>query len=121
MTIARGAFTVPAFTTIVTAIDIPVAGATTLVLQFVVTTASLTALDILFQCHPGSGFGILPTATGDFTTPVFPVRRASGDLNAAAAGTTVHWLIMDVSGQHTVRIQASAGSAATMAGYWGVS
>ena len=99
-------------------ITIPTRGAVALVVQFVVGTADLTDFLVQGRCHPSAGWSTLATATGDFTTPVFPIQKASGDLNAAASGATVHFLIMDCAGMHEVLLRA-AGTSSTITGYWG--
>lgn len=89
-----------------------------LTVQMVVGVANLSDFLIEGRCHPSAGYSKLADVTGDFTTPVNPIIKASGDLNAAGFGATVHFFIMDVRGLYDVKISA-AGTASTVAVSWG--
>ena len=109
------------FTATVTALAdvvlIPCIGKERLAISFVVGAANLSDVDIGGKVADDQGYAVLATATGDFTTPVFPVIKASGDLGAAASGSTVHWIVIDCRGWHTIRLRA-AGTASTVTGAW---
>lgn len=98
-------------------VEITVMGAERLFVQFTVATASLSDFLVEAKASDGMGYSTMATATGDFTTPVFPILKASGDLNAAASGSTVHWMMMDCAGLHTVKLSA-AGTSSVIAGQW---
>ena len=117
--VAQGAFANADVDTIEELATINTRGAEFLMVQFVVGTANLSDFLIEGRSHPSAGYSTLATATGDFTTPVHPVIKASGDLNAAASGATVHFVKMDVSGLYDVKLSA-AGTSSTVSGYWGV-
>lgn len=88
-------------------------------ISFVVGVANLTDFLIEARATDGSGqWFTIATATGDFTTPVFPVLKASGDLNAAAFGATVHFVWLNCKALQTIRLSAQ-GAASTITGVAG--
>lgn len=113
---ANGAFTATV-SSLAEAAIIPCRGAEQVTVSFVVGAANLTDFLIEGRAHRSAGWIPLATAGGDFTTPVYPVRKASGDLNTAAAGATPHFFIMDVPGLTDIRLQA-AGTSSTITGFW---
>lgn len=115
---AHGAFSNADVDTLEELATIDVRGAERLFVTFVVGTANLSDFLVEGRSHPDGGLATLATATGDFTTPVFPVLKASGDLNAAASGSTVHFLVLDVRGLVSVKLSA-AGTSSTVTGHWG--
>ncbi len=85
---------------------IDVGGCRTLTLAFALTGHALTAFTVEYQLY-GSGLWIpMVSVAGDFTTPNYPVKKASGSLVTAAASTT-QWLILDVEGFSAARIKAA--------------
>ncbi len=117
MASASGTFLNADVDTIETLAEIPTAGAVALAVQFTVATADLTDFAVEGRVHLLAGYSTLASVTGDFTTPVFPIQKASSDLNVAAAGATVHFFIMDCCGMETVRIRA-AGASSPVTGWW---
>ena len=95
---------------------IEVADYTALWIEFLVGVANLTAFTIEYKLTGNGDYLPMASASGDYTTPNFPITKASGNLAAAAFGATVHWARMDVRGVHTVRIKA-AGVSSTITMY----
>ena len=99
-----------------TVAEIPVDGSIGLVIQFTMTTQALT--DILIEGKLSGfnggvadlGYSTLASADTAFTTPVYPIQKASGDLNIAPAGATVHFLQMDVAAYDSIRVQAAGNN-----------
>lgn len=118
-TAAHGAFANADVDTLEELVTIPTRAAEWLFVTFVVGTANLSDFLVEGRAHPSGGWASLATATGDFTTPVHPVIKASSDLNAAASGATVHWLKVDCAGLYEVKLSA-AGTSSTVTGHWGV-
>ena len=85
-------------------------------LSFLVGTADLTNFDIYYKFHPDGDAALAANADTDFTTPVHPVIKASGDLNVAAAGSTVHWAQLDIRGVYAIRLRA-AGTSSAVSGH----
>lgn len=102
---------------------IPVNGRERLNIEFVVGTASFTAFEVGYKPSDStsSDFFVVANAAADFTAAGVndAVRGASGDLTTAAAGATIHWLVLDTKGIATVQLRASTGSSGTVAGSWG--
>ena len=96
--------------------EIDADGRHTMLFTFVVGTANLSDFDVLFKAHPSGDWVQMAGDAADYTTPNYPVLKASGDLNSAAAGATVHWLLMDIKGAFKVKVQA-AGTSSTIAGH----
>lgn len=94
-------------------------GYTSLWLTFIVGTADLSAFTVEYRAHPDGDWASIASASADYTAPEGPVIGASGDLTAAAYGSTVHFLKLDVSGVTGVRIKA-AGTSSTIAGHYGL-
>jgi hypothetical protein len=90
-------------------------GYTDLTVEFIVGVANLTGFTVEFRPTPVANWMLMSSAALDYTTPKAPVKRASGDLNVAAAGAVVHNLRLDVSNANAVRINA-AGANSTMVG-----
>ncbi len=88
----------------------------TLYIQFAMTVAALTAFQVEFRVHASGAYFVVASAAGDFTSPVNPVVKASGDLTIAGVGS--HWLKLDVEGVESVKIQA-AGTSSVLTGYYG--
>lgn len=81
---------------------------------FVICTVAGQTLDA-FNVLASTGNSITTQATlatigTDYTTPLAPMIRASGNLTTQAVGTG--WFIMDVGGLDRVVVQASSGNAA---------
>lgn len=89
-----------------------------LFLSFLVGTASLSAFSVSYKVHESGGYFTVASVAADYTSPEGPILGASGDLTAAASGSTVHWLQLDVRGVFKVRIQA-AGTSSTITGHFG--
>lgn len=84
-------------------------------LEFAIAVASLSAFTVEYRLT-GSGTWLpMASAGADYTTPVHPVLKASGNLVTAAAGQ--HFLKLDIAGVHEVRIRA-AGTSSTLNGTW---
>lgn len=96
-----------------------VRGHQTLWLTFVVGTANLSAFTVDYQTHDGGDWATTVSAGAKYTTPTQPVIVASGDLNTAAFGATVHYLCLNVLGVSGVRIKA-AGTSSTITGHYGM-
>lgn len=96
-----------------------VRGHQTLWLSFVVGTANLTAFTVDYQMHEDGAWATTVSAGAKYTTPTQPVIVASGDLNTAASGATVHYLALNVLGVSGVRIKA-AGTSSTITGHYGM-
>jgi len=87
--------------------------------EFVVGVANLSAFTIEGRVREAGNWFPLASVTGDYTTPVHPMVRASGNLAAAGFGSTTHFFKMDVSGLHSVRLRA-AGTSSTLTGSYGL-
>ena len=96
-----------------------VIGNTTCWLTFVVGTADLTGFAVEYNIHPEGGWMSIASAAVDYTTPEGVVLGTSGDLTIAAAGATVHFLKLDVTGVSSIRITA-AGTSSTITGHYGL-
>jgi hypothetical protein len=96
-----------------------VRGHQTLWLTFLVGTANLTAFTVEYQANEGGDWALVASAGAKYTTPTQPVNIASGDLNTAAFGSTVHYLSLNVLGVSHVRIKA-AGTSSTITGHYGM-
>lgn len=88
-------------------------------LSFVVGTADLTGFTVEFRYHDEGGWASIASASADYTTPEGPILGVSGDLTAAASGSTVHFLSLDIRGVSGVRIKA-AGTSSTITGHYGM-
>lgn len=88
-------------------------------LSFLVGTANLSAFTVEFRYHADGDWATIASAAADYTTPEGPVLGASGDLTAAAFGSTVHFLSLDVRAVSGVRIKA-AGTSSTITGHYGM-
>lgn len=88
---------------------IDVADYKTLFLQMVVAVANLSAFKVQYRLNGEAAWLDMAVAGAAFTTPTFPVTRASGDLTAAAVGSG-HWCRLDVTAIHQVRIRAAGTS-----------
>jgi hypothetical protein len=86
-----------------------------LIVTFTVGVATLTNFDVQARPSTDAPYVNVADATADYTTPKFPVLKASSDLNVAAAGD--HNLILDVRGQESVKLRA-AGTSSTITGFW---
>ena len=86
-------------------------------ISFTVTTADLTAFVVQYKTHADGSYFNVASAAGDYTTPNNPVVDASGDLTVAAAGSTVHWVCLNVRGIHSIKIRA-AGANTIIAGHY---
>lgn len=117
--IANGIITNADVDTSETVAEIDVRGAEVLFCSFVVGTANLSAFTVEFRVNSGGGYFTVASAGSAYTTPTAPVLAASGDLNTAASGSTVHYLKLDVRGVETVRIKA-AGTSSTINGHYGM-
>lgn len=92
--------------------DVPVEGFGIMGLSII--NSSLVALDDLHFEAKFSEFGQAITVAGaalDYTTPVFPVKKASGNLNVLAGGG-VAFIIIDVSAFWSLAIVASSSGPA---------
>lgn len=100
--------------------EIPVRGAEVLFCSFVVdnATANLSAFTVEFRVSAAGGYFTVASAGSAYTTPTAPVLAASGDLTAAAKGSTVHYLKLDVRGIESVRLKA-AGTSSSVTGHYG--
>lgn len=98
---------------------IEVEGMKYLWIAFVVGVANLSAFTVDGKVLDTGDWFPLAAASGDYTSPVHPVLRASSNLAAAAFGSTVHFLKLDVSGLHSVRLRA-AGTSSTILGSFGL-
>jgi len=90
-------------------------GYSDLSIDFIVGAANLTAFVVEYRFAPNGNWVPQATVALDYTTPKAPVKKASGDLNVAASGSTVHNLRLDVSNANAVRIMA-AGVSSTLVG-----
>lgn len=76
--------------------------------QVNVATNALAQFNIQAQVHSDAPFIDLATATTDFTTPKYPMLRASGDLAAQAVGNG--WFVVDCSGYSAIKLSAASGN-----------
>jgi hypothetical protein len=96
-----------------TVTEIPVDGSIGMVIQFTMTGQPLTSFSIggkLSGFNNGVAdldYSTLASAAAAYTTPVYPVLKASGDLNIAAAGATPHLLQMDVAAYDKIIVRAA--------------
>lgn len=97
---------------------INVAGYKSLWLEFALTVANLSAFTVEYRVNGAGHWLPVAAASGDYTTPHHPVLKASGNLAAAASGST-HYVNLDVSGIHSVRIKA-AGTNSALSGSYGL-
>lgn len=84
-------------------------------ISFTVTTADLTAFVVQYRTHPDAAYFTVASADADYTGAAHPVIDASGNLNTAAAGSTVHWICLNIRGIHSIKIRA-AGANTVIAG-----
>lgn len=94
---------------------IDVSGFKTMWLDFAIAVASLTAFTVEYRLGTLGNWMPMASAGADFTTPVHPVVKASGALPTAGVGN--HFLKLDISGVHSVRIRA-AGVNTSLVGTW---
>lgn len=102
-------------TSIEEVVSIETQGFSRLYIDLTVATAALTDFQVDYKVLDGSVFTVA-TSSGDFTTPTFPVLKASGNLNAAATGHS--WLILDVLGVTSVSLKAASGTSASVTARW---
>jgi len=110
----------------INATTVPVAVATTDIVMVADTTSAralglslvnsganaLDAFEVWGRFSPAGPSVKLASVAGDFTTPVFPIVKASGSpLNLAAAATA--WMFMDVSALAEVSLKASSAVGVT--------
>ncbi len=70
--------------------------------------SDLDALNVDFLFHPdATDWYTVATAGADYTTPVWPVLKASADPTGLTAGSSVG-IVLDVRAAYQVRIQASS-------------
>lgn len=91
-----------------------------LIVQLTVATNALNQFTIQGQVQGDAPFVALATATTDFTTPKYPMLRASGDLAAQAVGNG--WFAIDCSSFVAIKISAASGNVAgsVVDVYWGL-
>jgi hypothetical protein len=70
-------------------------------------TTALNNFDIYAKFSESGDAIKLVDASGDYTTPNYPVVKASGNLNALAAGAT-GWAVIDVRGFSVLVLKAAA-------------
>lgn len=114
-----GSFTATA-TTLTTLATIYVRGRDRVWITMTVTSADLTAFTVEYQVDPNGAWAAVASAAADYTTPTGPVLGASGSLVTAAAGSTVHFLVLNVFGAHAIRLKASSGTSSSVAGHYGM-
>jgi len=80
------------------------------VVEITPTGQAFNACQIQGKVGMGSEFWVpLASVAGDYTTPNYPVRKASASLVTLGAGTT-GWAIVDVGGFSALRIVASSAA-----------
>lgn len=84
-------------------------------LSFIVGVANLSAFTVEYRLNGAAAWMPMAATEADYTTPNFPVLRASGNLAAAAFGSTNHYVALDVTGIHSIRVRA-AGTSSTITG-----
>ncbi len=102
-----------------TVLELKTAGRERLNLSFTVGTADLTAFSVWFRYHESGDWVLIGSSSADYTSPEGPILGASGDLTTAAAGATIHFLNLHVSGTQSVLITA-AGTSSSVAGHYGM-
>lgn len=114
-----------AFGSTVTAEDgiasIDVQGCTTLWIQFLVASANLSAFKVNAKVvgSPDVTSFQVAGASADYTSPNgHPVVRASGDLTTAAAGSTMHWMKLNVQGLSRIELRADSGTESGISGWY---
>ncbi len=70
---------------------------------------ALDALTIQYQYHPSGDFVTMVSTAANYTTPNWPVIKASADLTTLAANGS-GYVVLDVVGIYKVRILASANT-----------
>lgn len=98
-------------------LDIDVSGFQVLWLELVLTVAALTAFTVEYKLVGTGSWLPMASAGANYTGPVHPVLKASGDLNLLAVGTG--FLKLDITGVARVRIRA-AGTSSVLNGNWSV-
>lgn len=96
---------------------IDVSGFKSLWLEFALGVASLTAFTVEYRLGSVGNWMPMAAAGADYTTPTHPVLKASAALPTAGVGN--HFLKLDITGVHSVRIRA-AGASSTINGMWSV-
>jgi hypothetical protein len=99
-----------------TVVEIDVSYARRLNVSFA-TTVALTEFTVAFRVHASGSYFVVASLAADYTSPQGVMLGTSGDLtNAGTSGT--HWLMLNVEGVQSVRLQAASSSAA-VSGHWG--
>lgn len=85
-----------------------------------VTGQNLDAFRISFKYHPDQAYILVASAGVDYTTPNWPVLKASGDLTGLAAAATGS-CILDTTGVVAMLVEASSANPAgsTVSAYTG--
>lgn len=95
-----------------TLLELSVINTSRLMLQVTPTTNALDAFIIQGRAHPDAVYSTLASAAADYTTPNYPVLKASGDL-ASLAADAVGWAIINTEGLESIKVLASAAAAGT--------
>lgn len=103
-----------------TILEMNVKGLERLFAEIAVTVQALDAFRVDARAHEDGSYQTLYSTAANYTSPAGLLVGASGDLTVQAAGTS-GWLILDVRGMESLRLQASSGNAAgsTVAVYAG--
>lgn len=83
-----------------------------------VTGGDLDAFAVQYLFHPDGDYQTVASASGDYTTPNWPVLAASDDPTTLAGGSTA-MIVLDVRGVYSVKITASANTTSTVVGLEG--
>jgi len=91
-----------------------VCGRDVMYVDLTTTGDTLSGFSVEYRAHENAQYQTVAEAAADYTTPIAPVVRASGDLTIAAVGD--HALILDVRGIESVRllVDHAGESAATV-------
>ena len=92
-----------------TILEVQVQSLSRLFVEILPVTNNLDAFQVQVRANQSGNYITVLSAAGDFTAPAGILAGCSGDLTALAAAAT-GWLLLDVFGFESVRIQASAAT-----------
>ena len=92
-----------------TILEVQVQSLSRLFVEILPVTNALDAFQVQVRANQSGNYITILSAAADFTAPAGVLAGASGDLTTLAAAAT-GWLLMDVFGFESVRLQASANT-----------
>ena len=100
-----------------TILEAQVQGMSRMFAEIIVADNALDAFQVQVRANQSGNYITIFSAAADFTSPAGILAGASGDLTTQAVGTG--WLLLDVFGLESVRLQASGSGASVVTAHAG--